>query len=518
MPLSDELLAHLKQFQSAPFLFVGSGVSRRYIGTEDWSGLLREFAARTPRPYEYFSSKANGDLPQTASEIANIFYEIWWTDDMYAASRAENEGRVLNAESPLKIEVAKHILLHGAAAPADGNLKEEVELLRRATIDGIITTNWDTFLENIFPDLTVYVGQDELLFSHPHSIAEIYKIHGSATNPNSLVLTTADYNRFVERNPYLAAKLLTVFVEHPVIFLGYRLNDENILQILDSIASCLTPENVDKLRDRLLFVQRDHLGEGEGITKSILTTGGKRIPVSIMRVQSFLPVFRALASIRRRLPAKVLRQVKEHVYELVSNSDPRGQLYVMDMDKDVDPSTLEVVYGVGAIGKLAEVGYEGIKRTDLFLEVIHDQDRYDPKIIVRTLLPRFLSNGRVPIFKYLHGAGLLTETGTLNGEVDPRLVKAVEEAEEKLGPYDAYVGKRDEVLACEGGIPEVADKFGVQLAFQYIPTLPFDRIDLGQLQEFLEANVSYLTTTPQIASPYRKLACLYDYLKYGRNM
>ena len=168
MSLSDELLAHLKQFPSAPFLFVGSGVSRRYIGLEDWEGLLRRFAALTARPYEYFSSKSDGSLPQTASEIASTFYEIWWTD-LYAESRAEHEGGVLNSESPLKIEVAKYIRSRGTAIPGDSSLKEEIELLRRATIDGIITTNWDQLLEAVFPDFTVYVGQNELLFSNPHA-------------------------------------------------------------------------------------------------------------------------------------------------------------------------------------------------------------------------------------------------------------------------------------------------------------------------------------------------------------
>jgi hypothetical protein len=45
-------------------------------------------------------------------------------------------------------------------------------------VDGIITTNWGLFIEQIFPDYKPYIGQKELLFSNPQQIAEIYKIHG----------------------------------------------------------------------------------------------------------------------------------------------------------------------------------------------------------------------------------------------------------------------------------------------------------------------------------------------------
>jgi hypothetical protein len=67
----------------------------------------------------------------------------------------------------------------------------------------------------LFSDFKVYIGQDQLLFSDAQGVGEIYKIHGSADDRESPILSAADYDRFGERNPYLAAKLLTIFVEHP---------------------------------------------------------------------------------------------------------------------------------------------------------------------------------------------------------------------------------------------------------------------------------------------------------------
>lgn len=135
----------------------------------------------------------------------------------------------------------------------DKILLEELDLCKKIVIDGIITTNYDNLLEKIFSDFKTYIGKEELFFSSPQGVGEIYKIHGCQSKPNSLILTHEDYISFEKRNPYLAAKLLTIFTEHPIIFIGYSLTDENILKILNSIAQCLTNDNLQKLKNRLIF-------------------------------------------------------------------------------------------------------------------------------------------------------------------------------------------------------------------------------------------------------------------------
>lgn len=238
----EEFKNHITKFSTAPFLFIGSGFSRRYLNMPAWEALLIEMNNRLelPKQYEYYRANANNDLPKVASLMGEDFSELWWSDEKYEQSRKEFAKDAQSKFSPLKYEICKR--LNENIAIVSGELiVQELRLLKKVNIDGIITTNWDNLIEKqIFPEFKTYVGQDELIFSDLSNIGEIYKIHGSSDQPNSLILTEEDYQDYQNRNPYLAAKLLTIFIENPIIFIGYSLSDKNIQDILKAIIKCLS--------------------------------------------------------------------------------------------------------------------------------------------------------------------------------------------------------------------------------------------------------------------------------------
>lgn len=352
MNFEDALHAHLAKFSTAPILFVGSGMSRRYLDADDWEGLLKRFAGLTDQSYERYNADADGDPTQVASNIALSFKDVWWEHPDFAPSRKENPAPS-NKESPLKIEIAKHFRNSSDNLPTSGPLLEELELLKNSTIEGAITTNYDLLLEHIFDGYQVYVGQDELLFSNPQGVGEIYKIHGSVHEPESIVLTTKDYESFNKRNQYLAAKLLTLFIEHPIIFLGYSMSDSNIQEILRNIAAVLTVDNLQKLQDRLIFIQWSPDPAESILAKTFLAVDGVPIPVHSVTVNDFISTFSAMAKLKRRINPQILRRVKEQVYDLVSTSESQGTLLVRDINDDVDPESVEIAVGVGIHQKLA---------------------------------------------------------------------------------------------------------------------------------------------------------------------
>ena len=44
MAFKEKLEEHFKQFEASPILFIGSGLSRRYMGINCWEDLLKQFS------------------------------------------------------------------------------------------------------------------------------------------------------------------------------------------------------------------------------------------------------------------------------------------------------------------------------------------------------------------------------------------------------------------------------------------------------------------------------------------
>ena len=170
----------------------------------------------------------SGIMPKIAELIQQDFDAKWFSDPAIRTVKAPMLDAIRHGLSPFKAELAAFIeeqsVLNNDYAEEINKLSE----ISKKSISGVITTNYDFFLENHFHGYANYVGQKELIFSTIQGIAEIYKIHGSLEVPDSIVINEQDYLQFQENSSYLAAKLMTIFMEYPIIFLGYSISDNNI--------------------------------------------------------------------------------------------------------------------------------------------------------------------------------------------------------------------------------------------------------------------------------------------------
>lgn len=518
----EDLIKHFEQFSTAPFLFIGSGFSRRYLNLETWSSLLAKVSEEIGglKPYEYYQSKTQSDNAKIASLIAKELHEKWWTDDSFETSR--NEFRTFaseNEESPLKYEVSKFI--KQKTTTQDKEYLEEIEQLSRINVDGIITTNWDTFIEETFPDFEKYIGQSELLFSNSLNIGELYKIHGCISRPNSLVLTSNDYKDFEIKNPYLAAKLLTIFVEHPIIFIGYSLHDQNVINILSSIVNCLNNENIDKLKNRLVFVKRIKDNSEPSISDSTIILTDRQIPIPIkeIRLKSFTPLYSVLSSLKKRLPVKVLRHMKGMVYDYVKTNVPSEKVLVSEsITKPKDAKDIEFYFGFGIKSQLSTFGYKGIGTKELLQDLIFENQNFNSESIIDSIFPIALKQNQkyFPVFKYLRSEKHLTKEGNIkkSSSLSDKLTKFADNTNtSKYFPGGSYTKKKSQIQLNHNSIKSIQRAFDFKHTLLYIPLLKEDNISVTDLKSFIMNNwEDDLLKNTQ----FKKLICLYDYLKYGK--
>ena len=98
--MENRILEFIGHYNTAPFLFVGSGFSRRYLGLEDWEGLLKRFSTLNNVDYQYYFSSSGGKLPRIASLIAEDLHERWWKLPEYEKSR--NRYKEYNTNKDIK--------------------------------------------------------------------------------------------------------------------------------------------------------------------------------------------------------------------------------------------------------------------------------------------------------------------------------------------------------------------------------------------------------------------------------
>lgn len=506
-----------REAPSGPFLFLGSGFSRRYLELEDWEGLLTKYC-EMGKPFQYYLTMANGNLPAAASLIAHDFNQHYWISEKYAINRERFKTKLRDVTSALRIEIAGYLSTLDQSKAKSSKYADEVALLSDLSVDGIITTNWDLFIEQLFPGYRPFIGQKELLFSNPQQIAEIYKIHGCASKPESLVLTEDDYADFNAKNPYLAAKLITLFVEHPIIFIGYRLSDPNIQGILRAIASCIGAENIEKLRKNLIFVQRPREAQGEGLSHTSVTIDGVHIPLVSVVTNDFRQIYEAIQTVKRKIPARVLRYCKEQLYEVVKSVTPTEKIYVSSIDEIDKSQDVEFVVGIGVAQKnagedgIAETGYSHITLLDLLSDVMHDDGNFSAEQVVTRAIPLVGRNTpNVPVFKYLSqfGVNSLENYRASKLPLDKWVIRDIKDfrmkSVGKLFFKHRHLGIEELIAACT---PENAAIF--------IPQLSRDKIDLEVLYKFIIEHESKMDMKESVYySNFRKLIVLYDQLKWG---
>lgn len=186
--MEKNALEKIVESRRMPVLFIGSGISKRYLyNFPTWGELLENcFKKVEPDSFQYQkiidelkrSSKSEFEVNiRLASEIESRFNSAFY-DRKLQFGKSKNPNWVKTGVSPFKMYLSYFFKkLHLNHNP---ELTLELEAFKnlKNKVSAVITTNYDCLLEkSIFADdYSVFIHQNDLFSADSYNSAEIYKI------------------------------------------------------------------------------------------------------------------------------------------------------------------------------------------------------------------------------------------------------------------------------------------------------------------------------------------------------
>ncbi len=405
-----------------PVLFIGSGISKRYLHNyPNWGELLelsyrkvskdpyafRRHVDALSRQYDNFFD-VNIHL---ASIIENEFNDAFYSHKLNLNIGGKNPKWVNKNISPYKMFLAnyfKKMNIH-----RNPRLLEEIEAFKllKNKISAVITTNYDLFLENkIFTeDYQVFCHQYELFSSDSYNIAEIYKIHGSALDANSIVITQKDYENFDKSRKLFIAKMLTLFAESPIIFLGYSFTDRNIQTIIADFLSCLTPAEMSNIENHFVFIShKSNINTLKEVKRTVTTYEGVQIPITEIETDNFLLLYKVLNRITAGISPSRIRETKKLVKTIVEHNVASEEVNSVIIDIDdlskVDTSKMPLAIAIGKKDTLfSKLGYGLLSTENIFEDILFDNKHLNCTSMCLDRFKSLAATNLMPVFKYVAG-------------------------------------------------------------------------------------------------------------------
>jgi hypothetical protein len=531
--MSNEIQEIILSFNQLPYLFVGTGVSIRYGSAPSWDNLLyniyKEIFTGNRASYNKLKNKIEYELqavlsevleedkkyyvnPKIASLLQKKFITRFYDDDKFERivfTEDESEEIISSNIDPFKFYVAKQLKdIH--IDPSKTEFCELTSLTKHQNkVAGVITTNYDTILQHLFTDFSPLIGQDNLLLSNTNNIFELYKIHGSVERPNSLVITHEDYNYFNSKLKYLSAKLLTIFVEHPIIFIVYGMGDVNILNLFYEIAECLTPEELERTKRNFIFIT-PAFDNPQDIQIKEHHFNGKSICMTEIILDDFSILYENLSNIKSSMPIKLMRKLQDMICNFITSTDVQKNIFVGSInDKSIQDEELGIYFG--SKSAISEIGFDSFDIMDIMEDIIYDNKPYliDDKIITKTFRNIRKSAGTtiLPVHKYLSKLGLTIK----DIPDDFNILTAIDSI--TLNKTENRYTKCSQVYKT---IEEICNDFPDHLPRQFAHIIKYrSNIETEELGDFLRDFYSDTLRKTKYLSALKKLIAIYDLKKYS---
>lgn len=530
--MSSKVLDYLKENNEFPIIFIGAGISKRYLNNyPSWNELLKELWEKVNREGDFY-----GYLIQVRERIKGEYEEKHLNIDDNSLEHKVNtivaseiEKQINKSFTEGKIEVnglttkevyekkvsplKKIICDRFSKMELKDEMKDEYEefknVLNNAQI--ILTTNYDGFIENAYQEATgnelkKYIGEQGM-FRQSTGYAELYKVHGCYTDVNSIVITKEDYDKFEKSSVLISAKIISLLLNSPIIFLGYSLKDVNIRKIIMDFAKSLTKDELQTLEKNLVIVGWKE--NEERILESIENDTELGCRYEVIETNNYKEIFEGISKIKQGVAPIEIRKYLHVIKELIVKEGKVGKLdSVLIRNEDLDMlienglDSKNLVVALGDKQLVYVVPTLAIYMKDYINDKMHDLNNQ-----LRFLVTQ---QGRFPMKKYV------TKTNIDNSELSDlekeKLMKKMNEYEEDIKDIQNSIKETsytktesiDEIRALN--VKEYVKYKRIIFNSYRIPLDDLKKFLLEKLDECIKKNIKPNTNI-------RKLAVIYDWRK-----
>ena len=521
--MTQTVLDKIVQSKRMPVLFIGSGISKRYLYRyPDWDELLAlSFRKINDDPFQFqkykdqLSRQGLTDFEintKLASQIEDQFNAAFY-DRKIKLGRVKNPSWVERNVSPYKMFLSMFFKKMNVYRSE----KTDEEMVKfkalKNKISAVITTNYDLFLEKyIFStDFKVFVHQNELFSSDSYNIAEIYKIHGSVSDANSIVITDADYSRFAESRKLIIAKMLTLFAESPIIFLGYSFTDENVQVIISEFLGCLTQKELSNIDEHFVFISyKKHENDLKEIKRTITTKNGVDIPITEIQTDNYALVYDILNRITPGISPIRIRETRKIVNQSVASTDASSIIVGLDDLSNVDLSNKPLAVAIGYRESiLNKYGYGLLADDMIFEDILYNNKNFDSNSMCLERFKSIRSNRLLPACKYVNSA---TEDISANEKLITYI--NMHDTKEKLVPSNIkkslkslpIIGEYDVLLNELSTIPDINKKAGLLLK-------NIDSFNISQIRDICKQLFEYDREASMKSTHFKRCVMYIDLLE-----
>ncbi|MBT0074521.1 SIR2 family protein [Vibrio alginolyticus] len=496
----------ISQYRNHPVLFVGAGLSLRYLNNAfTWDGLLKHIAFELKGNNEFYldikaDSRENGkyDYTKVATKLEQEFNadlgknrdgkfkEI--NDIFYREMEKEN------FLSRFKIYISQ---LVSELDYKEDKRDELAELKKiRKNIGSVITTNYDSLIEDVF-GFEPLVGND-ILLSNPYG--SVYKIHGCCIDPSKVIITEDDYSHFNDKYELIRAQLLSIFIHNPIIFMGYGIGDENIKSLLKTIFTYVefNSEDAEKIRNNFLLVEYEQDSQSHEITEhDIDLEGFSTIRINKLKTDDFNEIYKSLSSLSLPVSAMDIRKVQSIVKDIYSGASDDGTSIKVNITEDID--SLSNSDKILVIGSSKSITYEHKNSASFMTDYFDIIDESNNQLIKLIDSISLAHNQWFPVYAFSDICAELQKAGVLKrqqvGKIENHLASLPNSV--KTNHSDVQAIYDDATVTATRKIDAI------------MWSIWNDKIPADDVKHVL------LGMPDKKGTDYRRLLCTYDYKKYS---